>query len=120
MISAIFLLAVVVFIVSLKCSLSSSAGLKKFTYQNLEVEEKLSWQPVYNFASKFEMKTSFYCKSTRLGSGRVVQAELNISVIINSNCNHFLFTKLFWPGDSEEIYRSTSQAATYPLVYHTR
>ena len=32
----------------------------------------------------------------------------------------FLFTKLPWPGDSEGTFRSSSQAATCPPVYHTR
>ena len=31
-----------------------------------------------------------------------------------------LFTKLPWPGDSEVTFRSSSQAATCPPVYHTR
>ena len=37
-----------------------------------------------------------------------------------SNCNYILFTKLPWPGDSEGTFRSSSQAATCPSVYHTR
>ena len=28
------------------------------------------------------------------------------------NCNHILFTKLPWPGDSEGTFRSSSQAVT--------
>ena len=32
----------------------------------------------------------------------------------------FLFTKLPWPGKSKETFRSSSQAATCPPVYHTR
>ena len=36
------------------------------------------------------------------------------------NCNYILFTKLPWPGDSERTFRSSSQAATCPPVYHTR
>ena len=36
------------------------------------------------------------------------------------NCNYILFTKLPWPGDSEGTFRSSSQAATCPSVYHTR
>ena len=36
------------------------------------------------------------------------------------NCNYILFTKLPWPGDSEGTFRSSSQAATCPPVYHTR
>ena len=31
-----------------------------------------------------------------------------------------LFTKLPWPGDSEGTFRSSSQAAPCPPVYHTR
>ena len=38
----------------------------------------------------------------------------------NCNCNHISFTKLPWPGDSEGTFRSSSQAATCPPVYHTR
>ena len=38
----------------------------------------------------------------------------------NCNCNYILFTKLPWPGDSERTFRSSSQAATCPRVYHTR
>ena len=38
----------------------------------------------------------------------------------SSNCNYILFTKFPWPGDSEETFRSSSQAATCPPVYHTR
>ena len=34
--------------------------------------------------------------------------------------NYILFTKLPWPGDSEGTFRSSSQAATCPPVYHTR
>ena len=30
------------------------------------------------------------------------------------------FSKLPWPGDSEGTFRSSSQAATCPSVYHTR
>ena len=32
----------------------------------------------------------------------------------------FYFTKLPWPGNSERTFRSSSQAATCPPVYHTR
>ena len=35
-------------------------------------------------------------------------------------CNYILFTKLPWPGDSEGTFRSSSQTATCPPVYHTR
>ena len=38
----------------------------------------------------------------------------------NCNCNYIIFTKLPWPGDSEGTFRSSSQAATCPPVYHTR
>ena len=37
-----------------------------------------------------------------------------------SNCNYNLFTKLPRPGYSEGTFRSSSQAATCPPVYHTR
>ena len=40
-------------------------------------------------------------------------------VEVNCNCNYILFTKLPWPGDSEGTFRSSSQAATCPPVYHT-
>ena len=36
------------------------------------------------------------------------------------DCNYILFTKLPWPGDNEGTFRSSSQAATCPPVYHTR
>ena len=35
-------------------------------------------------------------------------------------CNYVLFAKSLWPGDSEGTFRSSSQAATCPPVYHTR
>ena len=38
----------------------------------------------------------------------------------NCDCNYILFIKLPWPGDSEGTFRSSSQAATCPSVYHTR
>ena len=38
----------------------------------------------------------------------------------NLICNYILFTELPWPGDSEGTFRSSSQAATCPPVYHTR
>ena len=37
----------------------------------------------------------------------------------NCDCNYILFTKLLWPGDNEGTFRSSSQAATCPPVYHT-
>ena len=45
---------------------------------------------------------------------------LIVIVIAICNCNYILFTKLPWPGDSEGTFRSSSQAATCPPVYHTR
>ena len=46
---------------------------------------------------------------------------LNVNLVnCNCNCNYILFTKLPWPGDSEGTFRSSSQAATCPPVYHTR
>ena len=42
------------------------------------------------------------------------------SVKSDCNCNYILFTKLAWPEDSEGTFRSSSQAATCPPVYHTR
>ena len=47
-------------------------------------------------------------------------AALLINTIANCNCNYILITKLPWPGDSEMTFRSSSQAATCPSVYHTR
>ena len=35
------------------------------------------------------------------------------------NCNYVLLTKLPWPEDSEGTFRSLSQAATCPTIYHT-
>ena len=37
-----------------------------------------------------------------------------------SDCNYISFTKSLWAGDSEGTFRSLSQAATCPTVYHTR
>ena len=45
-----------------------------------------------------------------------VETALIVIVIVIT----FLFTKLPWPGDSEGTFRSSSQAATCPPVYHTR
>ena len=39
---------------------------------------------------------------------------------INCYCNHSLFTKLPWPGDSEETFRFPSRATVCLPVYHTR
>ena len=36
------------------------------------------------------------------------------------NCNYLLFTKLAWPGDCKGTLQSSSKAADYPPVYHTR
>ena len=38
----------------------------------------------------------------------------------HSYCTYILFSKLPWPGDSEGTFRSSSQAATCPSVYHKR
>ena len=37
-----------------------------------------------------------------------------------SNCNYILFTKMLWREDNEGTFRSSSQGATSPPVYHTR
>ena len=37
----------------------------------------------------------------------------------NCNCKYILFTKLPWQGNGDKIFRSSSQAATCPSVYHT-
>ena len=42
-----------------------------------------------------------------------------VNKCIYCNCNYILFTKLPRPGDSEGTFRSSSQAATCPPVYHT-
>ena len=39
---------------------------------------------------------------------------------LHCNCNYILFIKWPWPGNSEGTFRSSSQAATCPPVYHTR
>ena len=44
----------------------------------------------------------------------------NAARAVYCNCNYILFAKLPWPGDSEGTFRSSSQAATCPPVYHTR
>ena len=48
--------------------------------------------------------------------------EISVIVFVFCNCicNYILFTKLPWPGDSEGTFRSSSQAAACPPVYHTR
>ena len=46
--------------------------------------------------------------------------QSNSSNTRDCKCNYILFTKLPWPGDSEGTFRSSSQAATCPPVYHTR
>ena len=45
---------------------------------------------------------------------------MTIRLAITCNRNYILFTKLPWPGDSKGTFRSSSQAATCPPVYHTR
>ena len=42
-----------------------------------------------------------------------------IPVLRIEDCNYILFSE-FWPEDSEGTFRSSSQAATCPPVYHTR
>ena len=52
-----------------------------------------------------------------------LQMILLDSKFTSCNCNYgnyVLFTKLPWPGDSEGTFRSSSRAATFPPVYHTR
>ena len=61
----------------------------------------------------------------KLEKSRDVALKLKIGMDItlfrtNCNCNYILFTKLPWPGNSEGTFRSLSQAATCPSVYHTR
>ena len=38
---------------------------------------------------------------------------------MHHDCRYILFTKLPCSGDSEDTFRSSSQAATCPPVYHT-
>ena len=51
---------------------------------------------------------------------QVLTSVKYVIVIVICSCNYILFTKLPWPGDSEGTFRSSSQAATCPPVYHTR
>ena len=49
----------------------------------------------------------------------------NTNIVCNGTscveiCNYICIRQVPWPGDSEGIFRSLSQAATCPLVYHTR
>ena len=55
-------------------------------------------------------------------SSKVFHNVCTITLILKFGpyCNYILFTKLPWPGDSEGTFRSSSQAATCPPVYHTR
>ena len=47
-----------------------------------------------------------------------VNNQVEFKPKINSTQN--LCTKLLWPGESEETFRSSKQAVTRPPVYHTR
>ena len=55
----------------------------------------------------------------RLASARNRNSDI-ADIRQNCNCNYILVTKLPWPGDSERTFRSSSQTATCPPVYHTR
>ena len=57
---------------------------------------------------------------TRLRSLNQAIFVQKFTFFCNYNCNYILFTKLPWPGDSEGTFRSSSQAATCPPVYHAR
>ena len=46
--------------------------------------------------------------------------EVCSSTLLYSNCNYIVFSKLPWPKDNKRTFRSSSQAATCPPVYHTR
>ena len=46
--------------------------------------------------------------------------QIASTLVRRCNCNYILFTKLPWPGDSEGTFRSSSQTAACPPVYHTR
>ena len=49
------------------------------------------------------------------------QREVSIPLCCRqANCNHILFSELSWQGNSEGNFRSSSQAATCPPVYHTQ
>ena len=70
-----------------------------------------------------------FCKELRKLQTRIISehyysffqyCRLSCRYVINCNCNYIFFTKLPWPGDSEGTFRSSSQAATCPPVYHTR
>ena len=41
-------------------------------------------------------------------------------IVIGSDFNYILFTKLPWPENSEGTFQSSSQAASCPTVYHTQ
>ena len=43
-----------------------------------------------------------------------------VAALCVCNCSYILFTKLLWPRDSEGTFRTSSQAATCPPIYHTR
>ena len=50
----------------------------------------------------------------------IFQVKNLVLNLVFCNCNYILFTQLPWPGDSEGTFRSSSQAATCPPVYHTQ
>ena len=54
----------------------------------------------------------------RAGFGYGLHRQNVADSCTNCNCNYISFTKLSWPGDSKGTFWSSSQAATYPPVYH--
>ena len=62
----------------------------------------------------FAAKSVIHCYRLQFYNVIVYNLESN-------NCcyDYILFTKLPWPGDSERAFWSSSQATTYPFVYHT-
>ena len=65
------------------------------------------------------MRPAMYCITYSIKALHNILLFIVIVIVIVSVIT-FLFTKLPWPGDSEMTFRSSSQAATYPSVYHTR
>ena len=66
---------------------------------------------------KTKTKKMLYILTGLKNNGKVILASATLAAWIS---NYILFTNLPWPGDSEGTFRSLSQAATCPPVYHTR
>ena len=87
---------------TIKCMINTWPLLLLFSYRRCTIY--MRWY----------LKRSKNCKTLNSSDSNCKEKKSNC------NCNYILFTKLPWPGDSEGTFRSSSQAATCPPVYHTR